>query len=40
MTNNESKVCSRKDLFDSVSVKMVMAGTGCGDNNKVERVKT
>lgn len=36
--SNESKVSSHKNLVDSGSVKMVMAGTGCGNINKVEQV--
>ncbi|XP_008788849.2 OVARIAN TUMOR DOMAIN-containing deubiquitinating enzyme 7 isoform X3 [Phoenix dactylifera] len=38
LTVNESKGSSRKRTFDARSIKMVMAGTGCQDVDKVEQV--
>jgi len=39
ITSKESKVFSRKNVFDSGSVKLVMAGTGCANMDRVEQVK-
>ena len=40
VTSNESKVSSHKNVFDSGLVKLVMAGTGCANIDRVEQVKT